>query len=91
MPTRCEVFKVDEPTTKITIDIESQISRLIQLADMVKLELERSGTSIPVRAGICMTQLIGSLSRFGKQIRRHDEELKSMRALASVGQVVNSS
>ena len=64
---------MDDSTTKITIDLETQLSRLTQLADMVNFELEHSGGGIPARAEICMTQLAGSLIRFGKQVRRHDE------------------
>jgi adenylate cyclase len=82
---------VDETTTIITLDLGQQVSRLSQLAEMIKEELERGGAEIPVRADQCLTQLYGSLNRLGKQVRRHDEELKSMRALATIGQVVNSS
>ena len=81
----------DESTTIITLDIGQQVSRLSQLTEMIQEELVKDGGSIPVRVGICLTQLNGSLSRLGKQVKRHDEELKSMRALANIGQVVNSS
>ncbi len=82
---------MDETTTIITLDLSQQVSRLNQLAEMIKEELERGDAVIPVRADQCLTQLYGSLNRLGKQVRRHDDELKSMRALASIGQVVNSS
>jgi adenylate cyclase len=82
---------VDETTTIITLDLGQQVSRLSQLAEMIKEELERGGAEIPVRADQCLTQLYGSLNRLNKQVRRHDEVLRSMRALATIGQVVNSS
>ncbi len=82
---------MDESTTIITLELGQQVSRINQLVDVVKEELASGGAVVPVRAAQCLTQLYGSLNRLGKQVRRHDEELKSMRALANIGQVVNSS
>jgi adenylate cyclase len=82
---------VDESTTIIIIGLNQQVSRVNLLTEMIKEELERDGVVIPVRAAQCLTQLNGSLARLAKQVRRHDEELKSMRELANIGQVVNSS
>jgi PAS domain S-box-containing protein len=82
---------VDETPTIITLDLSQQVSRLNQLVDLLREEINRGGAPMPVRVGQCLIQLSGSISRLNRQVTRHDEELKSMRALAKIGQVVNSS
>lgn len=82
---------VDESTTIIIIGLRQQVSRVTQLTELIKEELERDGVKIPVRAAHCLTQLHGSISHLARQVKRFDEELQSMRELANIGQVVNSS
>lgn len=82
---------IDDPTTIITLDISQQVARLNQLSDQIKEELQRSGVPVPVRVDQCLIQMRGSLHRFGRQISRQADELKNMRALADISQVVNSS
>ncbi len=82
---------VDDATTIIILGLIQQVSRANLLAGMIKEELEREGVELPMRVTQCLTQLNGSLTRLEKQVKRHDEELTSMRELANIGQVVNSS
>lgn len=82
---------VEEPATIVLLDLNQQVSRLSQLVDIIADDLQREGISLPLRARHCMIQLQGSLTRLHRQVKRHEEDLKSMRALANVGQVVNSS
>jgi PAS domain S-box-containing protein len=81
---------VDDPTTIITLDVAQQIARLSQLAEQIQDELQHSGAPVPVRVIQCMTQLRGSLTRLGRQVAHHNDELKNLRALADISQVVNS-
>lgn len=81
----------DEPTTIITLDLSQQVARLSQLTDQVQDELHRNGVPVPARANQCLVQLSGSLTRLGRQVARTEDDLKNMRALADIGQVVNSS
>ena len=80
----------DEPITIITLDLNQQISRLNQIAEQVKEELQKGSPLMTTRVNQCMIQMTGSLTRLSRQIARHDDELKNMRALADIGRVVNS-
>ncbi len=80
----------DETTTIIMLDLGQQVARLSQLTDQIQDELRRSPQPLSPRITQCMTQLSGSLTRFGRQVARNDDDLKNMRALADIGQVVNS-
>ncbi len=82
---------MEEPTTVVLLDLNQQVSRLSQLLEIIDEDLAQEGISLPVRAKHCMIQLRGSLTRLSRQVKRQDDDLKSMRALVSVGQVVNSS
>ena len=77
-------------TTVISLDLDQQIARLIQLADQIRNELQRSGTAIPPAVSQSVVQLAGTLNRMGRQIKKREEELNNMMALADIGQVVNS-
>lgn len=81
----------DEATTIITLDLCQQVARLSQLTDQVQDELRKSSLPVPTRVNQCLVQLSGSLTRLGRQVARTEDELKNMRALADIGQVVNSS
>ena len=81
----------DEPTTIITLDLSQQVARLSQLTDQIQDELHRSSVPVPARANQCLVQLSGSLTRLGRQVARTEDDLKNMRALGDIGQVVNSS
>jgi len=82
---------IDEPTTIITLDISQQVARLNQLSEQIQDEMQRSGMPVPVRVSQCLTQLRGSLTKLGRQVAHHNDELKNLRALADISQVVNSS
>jgi len=81
----------DEPTTIITLDLSQQVARLSQLTDQIQDELHRGSVPVPARANQCLVQLSGSLTRLGRQVARTEDDLKNMRALGDIGQVVNSS
>ena len=80
----------DEPTTIIMLDLGQQVARLSQLTDQIQDELQRGPQAVPPRVTQCLTQLSGSLTRFSRQVSRNEDELKNMRALADMGQVINS-
>jgi len=82
---------VDDSTTIIILGLSQQVSRANLLAQTIKEELEHDGVELPMRVTQCLTQLRGSLARLEKQVKRHDEDLTSMRELANIGKVVNSS
>lgn len=80
----------DEPTTIITLDISQQVSRLTQLSEQIQDELQRISTPVPARVGQHVTQLRGSLTKLSRQVAQNADELKNLRALADISQVVNS-
>lgn len=81
----------NDSTTIIVLDLGQQVVRLVQLGEQVQEEYRKTGAPIPVRVNQCVNQLTGSLNRLGKQVTRQEDELKNMRALADISQVVNSS
>lgn len=82
---------MDDVTTIYSLTLSQQVSRLSQLTEIIREDLARRGADVPLRAGQCLIQLSGILAHLEKQVKRHDEELKSMRALVNIGQIVNSS
>jgi hypothetical protein len=78
----------DEPTTIIMLDLGQQVARLSQLTDQIQDELQRGPQAVPPRVSQCLTQLSGSLT-VSPPVSRNEDELKNMRALADIGQVVN--
>jgi len=73
-----------------TQDLDHQVSQLNQLTDMIRREMTRGGAPSPGMVVEYLDKLSGSLAQLVHQVTRNDEELKSMRALADIGQVVNS-
>ena len=86
-----EGFIVDDPTTVFIVTLSQQVERVSLLTNLIKEEMEHSQNGLTERITACLTQLQRSLVHLARQAKNHDEEMKSMRALVNVGQVVNSS
>lgn len=81
----------DNTSPTLALDLDLQISRLSQMADQIRVELERDKKGIPQSAVSGLMQLTGSLNRLQRQISRREDEFHNLQALADIGQVVNSS
>ncbi len=81
----------EESTTSITIDIGQQLTRLGQMADEMRDILLRGGYALPPGFVQELNQIAGSLGRLSRQVVKLEEQFTNLKALADIGQVVNSS
>ena len=82
---------MQDETTTLTLLPNQQLLQISNQIDLIKQTLEGLGLEGATRAAENLTRLAGHITRIGRQVADHGEELKDLRALADIGQVVNSS
>ncbi|MEA3350103.1 MAG: adenylate/guanylate cyclase domain-containing protein [Chloroflexota bacterium] len=82
---------MQDETTTMTIQPDQQLLHISNQIDTIRDTLEKSGLDIPLHIRNNLTRLAGHINRLGRQVAQHEEDLKDLRALADIGQVVNSS
>ncbi len=82
---------MQDETTTIAIQPDQQLLHISNQLDAVREDLEKSYPNTPTEIRNNLARLAGHISRLGRQVAHHEEELKDLRALADIGQVVNSS
>jgi PAS domain S-box-containing protein len=81
----------NEITPGIAASLESQMSRLSNLADELHKLFHESGESISPEITYTLTQISSGLVRTNQQITQAMEEKANLTALANIGAVINSS
>jgi len=81
----------EESTTSISVDLGQQLGRLSQKADEMRDVLARGHYALPPGISQELTQLAGNLNRISRQVTRLEEQHTNLKALADIGQIVNSS
>ncbi|MBC8503284.1 MAG: GAF domain-containing protein [Anaerolineales bacterium] len=82
---------MQDETTTLTLLPDQQLLQISNQIDLIREALEEQGHEGVARAADNLTRLAGHITRIGRQVSEHGEELKDLRALADIGQVVNSS
>ena len=81
---------VSDSSTYVSID--QQLTHLNQLAEQIKNYLQQSRpAALPQMVYDGIFQLSGSMTQIQRQVNALEEERRSLKALAQIGQVVNSS
>ncbi len=74
-----------------SLALSLNISALSELVEQIRFELERSTHPLSEAARQALSQLSGSLANCHQQAVQCEDELRSLKALADIGQVINSS
>ena len=82
---------MQDETTTLTLLPDQQLMQISNQIDLIRDQLEEKGAEASSRAIENLARLAGHITRLSRQISQHGEELKDLRALADIGQVVNSS
>jgi len=80
-----------DETTTLTLLPDQQLLQISNQIDLIREMLKERGPEASARAIENLTRLAGHITRLGRQVSQHGEELKDLRALADIGQVINSS
>jgi len=82
---------MQDETTTLTLLPDQQLLQISNQIDLINKALEGLGQEGATRAAENLTRLAGHITRIGRQVADHREELKDLRALADIGQIINSS
>ncbi len=82
---------MQDETTTLTLLPDQQLLQISNQIDLIRDTLEKQGPQGASVAAENLTRLAGHITRLGRQVSNHNEELKDLRALADIGQIVNSS
>ncbi len=82
---------MQEETTTITLLPDQQLLQISNQIDLIREMLERQDPLVLTQAIDNLTRLADHITRLGQQVSQFEEELKDLRALADIGQIVNSS
>ncbi len=82
---------MQDETTTFTLLPDQQLLQISNQIDLIGEMLEKQGPEGARRASDNLTRMAGHISRVGRQVAQYSEELKDLRALADIGQIVNSS
>lgn len=80
-----------DETTTMTLQPDQQLMQISNQIDMIRKMLEDGGPGSASRVSENLSRLAGHINRLGRNVAQHEEELKDLRALADIGQIVNSS
>jgi PAS domain S-box-containing protein len=82
---------MQDETTTMAIQPDQQLLHISNQLDTIRDKLKKSCPNAPTKINDSIARVAGHISRLGRQVAQHEEELKDLRALADIGQVVNSS
>ncbi|MBM3144030.1 MAG: GAF domain-containing protein [Chloroflexi bacterium] len=82
---------MQDETTTLTLLPDQQLLQISNQIDLVREMLVGQDPKAIAQAIENLTRLAGHVTRLGRLVSQHTEELKDLRALADIGQVVNSS
>ncbi|MFZ6027190.1 MAG: adenylate/guanylate cyclase domain-containing protein [Chloroflexota bacterium] len=72
----------------ISNELDQHIAQLTRINDQARAVLQRNGQN---ETASNLNQLVSNLARLSRQMARYDADFQNLRALADIGQVVNSS
>jgi len=82
---------MQDETTTLTLLPDQQLLQISNQIDLIREALVQQGYEGVAQASENLSRLAGHITRIGRNVAEHGEELKDLRALADIGQVVNSS
>lgn len=82
---------MQDETTTLTLLPDQQLLQISSQIDIIQKILAKGQPRSIERVSENLSRLAEHISRLGRNIAQHEEELKDLRALAAIGQVVNSS
>ncbi len=80
-----------EETTTLTLGTDQQLLQISNQLDNIRTLLNDNKAESSTHIAETLARLAGHITRLSRRITKHEDELKDLRALASIGQIVNSS
>jgi len=82
---------MQDETTTLTLEPDQQLIQISNQIDLIRAQLEEKEEQASGQAIDNLSRLTAQITRVGRQVAKHGEDIKDLRALADIGQVVNSS